>query len=58
MIKRVKVLTLLHKRALMSAIFAVSASSTKNILAASQNYDQLYDLAVIGGGSGGLATAF
>lgn len=58
MIKRVKALTLLHKHALMSAILAVSASTSKNILASSKNYDQLYDLAVIGGGSGGLATAF
>lgn len=39
MIKKVKVLSLLHKRALMSAILAVSVTSTKKVLSSSKNYD-------------------
>ena len=47
------------RRSIMSAIGAAfSFSIIKNPLAATKNYDHMYDLAVIGGGSGGLATAF
>ena len=37
---------------------ALSLSFIKNPLANSKKYDSLYDVAVVGGGSGGLATAF
>jgi len=37
---------------------ACSYSIIKDPLAFTKTYEQLYDLAVIGGGSGGLATAF
>ncbi len=37
---------------------AFSFSFLKGPIATIKHYDNLYDLAVIGGGSGGLATAF
>jgi thioredoxin reductase (NADPH) len=47
------------KRSLLSAAsVAFSASFVKDPLAVSKKYGSVYDLAVIGGGSGGLATAF
>ena len=47
------------KRSLLATMStALSYSFIKNPLASSKSYHQLYDLAVIGGGSGGLATAF
>lgn len=47
------------KKAIASTISVVFASSTiKKTSASTKTYDSLYDLAVIGGGSGGLATAF
>ena len=45
------------KKALMSTL-SVAFSSSKSTNAATKSYDKQYDLAVIGGGSGGLATAF
>ena len=47
----------MHKRVLVSA-FLAAASNSKVIKTNSKKYDEVYDLAVIGGGSGGLATAF
>lgn len=47
------------RRSIISAIGAAfSFSIIKNPLAVTKSYDHIYDLAVIGGGSGGLATAF
>ena len=47
------------KRSLLGAAgLALSYSFVNNPLAHTKKYDQQYDLAVIGGGSGGLATAF
>jgi thioredoxin reductase (NADPH) len=47
------------KKALVSTLSVAFASSlTKSSSATSKTYDKQYDLAVIGGGSGGLATAF
>ena len=47
------------RRSLVGALSLSFASSLlKNPLSTPKRYDQLYDLAVIGGGSGGLATAF
>jgi len=37
---------------------ACSYSFIKDPLATTKSYNHLYDLAVIGGGSGGLSTAF
>ncbi len=45
------------KRALVSTL-AVAFSASQSTNAATKTYDKQYDLAVIGGGSGGLATAF
>ncbi len=58
MIRKIRDLTLIHKTALTSAILAASVANNKKITMANKNYDEVYDLAVIGGGSGGLATAF
>jgi thioredoxin reductase (NADPH) len=47
------------KKALVSTLSVAFASSiTKKPSASVKTYDNHYDLAVIGGGSGGLATAF
>lgn len=45
------------KQALASTL-TVAFSTSKSSKAATKTYDKQYDLAVIGGGSGGLATAF
>lgn len=58
MIKKIQALALMHKKALTSAFLSVSASSAKTFSSNAKKYDELYDLAVIGGGSAGLATAF
>lgn len=47
------------KKALVSTLSVAFASSfSKKPSASVKTYDSVYDLAVIGGGSGGLATAF
>jgi len=47
------------KRAMIGTLsLAFSSTFVKNPIAAIKTYDSEYDLAVIGGGSGGLATAF
>lgn len=47
------------RRSFVGALaMAFSYSFLKDPLASVKHYDQVYDLAVIGGGSGGLATAF
>jgi hypothetical protein len=47
------------RRSFIGALgMAFSYSFLKDPLASVKHYDQVYDLAVIGGGSGGLATAF
>lgn len=49
----------LHHRALLGTLtMAASSLVGKKIGLSSKKYDEVYDLAVIGGGSGGLSTAF
>lgn len=57
MIKKIQAIGAIHKKYFLSTIFAVSSMS-KKVSGDSKKYDEIYDLAVIGGGSGGLATAF
>lgn len=47
------------KKTMVSMLaFTFGSSFVRNPLASIKSYDKEYDLAVIGGGSGGLATAF
>jgi ribulose 1,5-bisphosphate synthetase/thiazole synthase len=57
MFKKLKKFSSYSIKAIAASVFAYSSASkiasfTKN------KYDDIYDLAIIGGGSGGLATAF
>jgi|JI10StandDraft_1071094.scaffolds.fasta_scaffold96199_2 hypothetical protein len=61
MIKKIQALSLIHKRAIISAFMSAATITTitsKKVELNGKRYDEVYDLAVIGGGSGGLATAF
>lgn len=49
----------LHHRALLATLTATASSLVgQKVSFKSKTYDEVYDLAVIGGGSGGLSTAF
>lgn len=50
----------IHKYLKNSLLFSIAylTSTTFKLKSKQNNYEQEYDLAVIGGGSGGLATAF
>jgi hypothetical protein len=58
MIKKIQALSLIHKRAIISAFMSTATITSKKVELSGKKYDEVYDLAVIGGGSGGLATAF
>jgi alkyl hydroperoxide reductase subunit AhpF len=58
MMRKVQAAGLMHRKALVAAFLWVSASTSKILASSPKKYDDVYDLAVIGGGSGGLATAF
>ena len=58
MIKTIQSLTRLHKQLFCSFLASASFSFIPRSVQTATKYDQLYDLAVIGGGSGGLSTAF
>ena len=58
MIKKIDSLILMRRKALAATFIALSWSTVKSFNLNNKKYDELYDLAVIGGGSAGLATAF
>lgn len=58
MMRKIQAAGLMHRKALVGAFLWVSASTSKILASSPKKYDDVYDLAVIGGGSGGLATAF
>lgn len=59
MLKKIEMLGRLHHKALVSTLTAAASSMIGSSISLNEKkFDELYDLAVIGGGSGGLATAF
>lgn len=57
MIKKIKDLGRLHHKLIVSTLFAASTNFAP-VRLSTITHSEVYDLAVIGGGSGGLATAF
>ena len=59
MLKKIEILGRMHHRALISTLTAAASSMVGvSVNLKEKKYVEEYDLAVIGGGSGGLATAF
>ena len=48
----------MHKQLFVSALTAAASTFVPRSVRMAKKFDEEYDLAVIGGGSGGLATAF
>lgn len=57
MIKKIKDLGRLHHKLIVSTLFAASTNFAP-VRLSTITHTEVWDLAVIGGGSGGLATAF
>ena len=59
MIRKIEYLYKIQKHVLLTGLAAAASSFVpRNIKTMEKKYDEEYDLAVIGGGSGGLASAF
>ena len=59
MLTNLKALTCIQRKSFVKLITASASSLVGSSINLNQKkFDELYDLAVIGGGSGGLATAF
>ena len=58
MIRKLQFVGAMHKQMLVGALTAAASTFVPRSIKTAQKFDDEYDLAVIGGGSGGLATAF
>ena len=58
MIRKIQTLGNIHKKILLTSLASAASSFVQRSVRMEKKYDEEYDLAVIGGGSGGLATAF
>ena len=58
MIQTLKYVGKMHKQLFVSALTAAASTFVPRSVRTAKKFDEEYDLVVIGGGSGGLATAF
>ena len=58
MLRKISHIGVLHKKLFLSMMLSASFSFVPKKVLSSKKYDEVFDLAVIGGGSGGLSTAF
>lgn len=58
MLRKISHIGILHKKLFVSMMLSASVSFVPKKVVNAKKYDEVFDLAVIGGGSGGLSTAF